>query len=430
MVLHHYVPKCWAQSANWLTNHARKFVCWHEVQGHCEGLYMVHKQIWLSTTFIELLIFLQPNLIWWYIIISWSHHHHHHLSLNCKGHWGTRDDFTTSLLHFSLFTTASWDLANSRPAHSLMLSSQLFLCLPCLPPPFIVLCKMVFAKPDESWSVSCKNWIVVFKVKVTVKVQSFIESLYCLLYHLSLGNRTRCADLLLLITKPSTTKWAYSDLYTGSSTLTYTVKIGGEGGGYFAAHGEKLFFPFSELPVSSTCVKYKETVDVYFSGYTHIFLHLLFSQATQFISDANNLYFSGDWGGREPEWRVNHPCTACACLCKVKYNNNSLKVDCWCSEKRPKQFEITFRPLLGTFSSHSLKSVSWFMQDANNLDLSAEWGHICKARLCMTLHKCHHWVCLERIIQSRWLYFESVLYFRHLRHKKCAQFSSPPPPFP
>ena len=26
-----------------------------------------------------------------------------HLSLNCKGHWGTTDDFTTSFLHFSLF---------------------------------------------------------------------------------------------------------------------------------------------------------------------------------------------------------------------------------------------------------------------------------------------------------------------------------------
>ena len=35
-----------------------------------------------------------------------THVHHHHLSLNCKGHWGTTDDFTTSFLHFSLFSTA------------------------------------------------------------------------------------------------------------------------------------------------------------------------------------------------------------------------------------------------------------------------------------------------------------------------------------
>ena len=41
----------------------------------------------------------------------------------------------------------------------------------------------------------------------------------CLLYHWSLGNQTRCADLLLIVTKPSTTKWAYTD----SSTLTYSI---------------------------------------------------------------------------------------------------------------------------------------------------------------------------------------------------------------
>ena len=55
-----------------------------------------------------------------------------HLSLshNCGGRWGTTDDFTTSFLHFSLFPTALWDLASSRPVHSLMLSSHLFFCLP------------------------------------------------------------------------------------------------------------------------------------------------------------------------------------------------------------------------------------------------------------------------------------------------------------
>ena len=62
-----------------------------------------------------------------------------HLSLNREGRWGTTDDFATSFLHFSLFTTALWDLADSRPVHSLMLSSHLFHCLPCLLPPFTVL---------------------------------------------------------------------------------------------------------------------------------------------------------------------------------------------------------------------------------------------------------------------------------------------------
>ena len=46
-------------------------------------------------------------------------------------------------LHFFLFSTALWDLPNSRPAHSLILSSHLFPGLPCLLPPFTVPCKMV-----------------------------------------------------------------------------------------------------------------------------------------------------------------------------------------------------------------------------------------------------------------------------------------------
>ena len=35
---------------------------------------------------------------------------------------------------FPLFSTALWDLANSRPVHSLVLSSHLFFYLPCLLP--------------------------------------------------------------------------------------------------------------------------------------------------------------------------------------------------------------------------------------------------------------------------------------------------------
>ena len=76
-------------------------------------------------------------------------HHYLHQSLNRKGRRGTTDDFATSFLHFSLFSTALRDLPNSRPVHSLMLSSHLFLCPPCLLPPFTVPCKMVLARPDE-----------------------------------------------------------------------------------------------------------------------------------------------------------------------------------------------------------------------------------------------------------------------------------------
>ena len=56
-------------------------------------------------------------------------HHHHHQSLNREGRWGTADDFATGFLHFSMVSTALWDLPSSRPVHSLMLSSHLFLQL-------------------------------------------------------------------------------------------------------------------------------------------------------------------------------------------------------------------------------------------------------------------------------------------------------------
>ena len=65
-----------------------------------------------------------------------SKFHHHHLSLNREDRWGTTDDFATSVLHLSLFSTALWDFANTRPVHSLMLLSHLFFCRPCrLSPP-------------------------------------------------------------------------------------------------------------------------------------------------------------------------------------------------------------------------------------------------------------------------------------------------------
>ena len=41
------------------------------------------------------------------------HQHHHHQSLNRESRWGTTYDFATSFLHFSLFSTALWDLPNS-----------------------------------------------------------------------------------------------------------------------------------------------------------------------------------------------------------------------------------------------------------------------------------------------------------------------------
>ena len=77
-------------------------------------------------------------------------------SLNRESRWGTTDYFATSFPFFSVLHSL-WELPNSRPVHSLMLSSHLFLCLPCLLPPFTVPCKMVLARPNEreTWPYHC-----------------------------------------------------------------------------------------------------------------------------------------------------------------------------------------------------------------------------------------------------------------------------------
>ena len=74
-----------------------------------------------------------------------------------RGSLGLHRWFCNQFSPFSLFSAALWDLPNSRPVHSLMLSSHLFLCLPCLLPPFTVPCKMVLARPDEreTWPYHC-----------------------------------------------------------------------------------------------------------------------------------------------------------------------------------------------------------------------------------------------------------------------------------
>ena len=76
-------------------------------------------------------------------------HHHYHQFLNREGRLGATDNFATSFLHFPLLSTALWDLPKSKPVHFLMLSSHLFLCLPCLHSPFTLPCKMVLARSDE-----------------------------------------------------------------------------------------------------------------------------------------------------------------------------------------------------------------------------------------------------------------------------------------
>ena len=97
-----------------------------------------------------------PDWRWRSMWTSFNHHYPH-LSLNREGRWGITYDFKTSFLHFPLFSAALWDLANSRPVDSPMLSSHLFFCLSCLLPPFTVPCKTVLARPDEreTWPYHC-----------------------------------------------------------------------------------------------------------------------------------------------------------------------------------------------------------------------------------------------------------------------------------
>ena len=92
--------------------------------------------------------------MFWDAIASISIHHHHQ-SLNPEGRWGTTNDFATSFLHFSLLSIALWDLSISRPVHSQIMSSHLFLCLPCLLPPFTVPCKMVLNGRHDHTTAVC-----------------------------------------------------------------------------------------------------------------------------------------------------------------------------------------------------------------------------------------------------------------------------------
>ena len=99
---------------------------------------VIHTRISVSSTLSQILSV--SSTVYLHLLL--------HLFLNRERLWSTTDDFAC-FLHFSPFSTALWDLPNSKPDHSLMLSSYLFLCLPCLLLPFTVPCKMILARPDE-----------------------------------------------------------------------------------------------------------------------------------------------------------------------------------------------------------------------------------------------------------------------------------------
>ena len=122
--------------------------------------------------------------------------------------WGTIDDFATSFLHFSLFSTALWDLPNSRPVHSLKLSSHLFLCLPCLLPPFTVLSINAFLSVlylNVSFvglcsscylfcALSCVNWLQILKA-LEKKFLSFFSFFFLLIFSLEWLKRMSVRNL-------------------------------------------------------------------------------------------------------------------------------------------------------------------------------------------------------------------------------------------
>ena len=74
------------------------------------------------------------------------------LVIKGDGHRGTIDEFATIPFHLVLFSAALVELTNSISVHFLINVFHLFACLPLLFP-FIVPCRIVFAKPEdfETW---------------------------------------------------------------------------------------------------------------------------------------------------------------------------------------------------------------------------------------------------------------------------------------
>ena len=60
VVMHHHEPECLTKG----------LVCYHQGQVHSEGSN--NQNTIISPNSLEVLILLQPNLVWWYIIMSWS----------------------------------------------------------------------------------------------------------------------------------------------------------------------------------------------------------------------------------------------------------------------------------------------------------------------------------------------------------------------
>ena len=159
-----------------LTHHTfTAFICRNTFSSHKPSQTSSVKSAWTPQTCASFQLLQVPV---WIVnnqqqIHTNSAHHHHHLPLTTRVVGAPQMILQPVSSIFPLFSTALWDLANSRPVHSLMLSTNLFPCLPRLLPPFTVPCKMILARLDEQETcpyhrcvVSCSStsfpWLVFF----------------------------------------------------------------------------------------------------------------------------------------------------------------------------------------------------------------------------------------------------------------------------
>ena len=91
---------------------------------------------------------------------------HLHLSCSLADYCGTTVDSTTNFLHSSPFSAFSSMMFHSRPVHSLILSSNRFLCLHLRLPPCSVLCRILLAGPDNRMT-----WLYHFSLHLFTEVR-------------------------------------------------------------------------------------------------------------------------------------------------------------------------------------------------------------------------------------------------------------------
>ena len=94
---------------------------------------------------------------------------HFHLSFNFGGHWGTTGDFTTSFLHFSLFSTVLWDLGHPPQIPTLNLPKS-----HCLPQKVWLACYMMHFLWNKTSSLS--NTILVCLMTDYILVREDVEA--------------------------------------------------------------------------------------------------------------------------------------------------------------------------------------------------------------------------------------------------------------